>query len=132
MDMHRILGDAVAEVVGLAVAVAGLHAAARHPPSETAAMVIAPEPRLERALRKRRAADLASEDDQGIFQQSTLLQIFHEGRRRLVNFRTLRAKPFGDIGMHVPSLVKERDELDIALSQTAGQETIASEGRILL
>ena len=68
MNVHRILSDAVAEVVGLTVAIACLHAAARHPPGETAAMVIAPKPGLQCALRKRRAAELAAEDDQGIFQ----------------------------------------------------------------
>src|ERR1700730_8806435 len=132
MDMHRILSDAVAEVVGLAVAVARLHAATRHPPAETAAMVIAPEPRLQRALREWRTAELAPEDHESIFHQSPLLEILHQSRCRLVNFRTLRTKPLRDVGMHVPSLVKERDELDVPLRQTPGQKTITSERGILL
>src|SRR5207344_2628889 len=58
VDMHRILRDVVAEVVGLAVRNAALHAAAGHPDAEGSAVMVAAKVAFQRSLRERSAAEL--------------------------------------------------------------------------
>src|SRR5579872_1441693 len=64
-DMHRVLHDVVAEVVGLAVRDARLDARAREPVDEAARVMVAPvvAPR-QLPLAVRRAAEFAAPDDQ--------------------------------------------------------------------
>src|SRR5207249_8529669 len=51
VDVHGVLDDVVAVIVGLAMADAGLHSAARHPHAEAARMMVAAVVRRrERAL----------------------------------------------------------------------------------
>jgi len=80
VDVHRVLDDVVAELVGLAVDEPRLHAAAREPHAEVAAVVIAPEVGLQRSLCERRPAELGAEDDERVVEQSALLQVAHQRR----------------------------------------------------
>ena len=64
VHMHGILGDVVAEVVGLAVRGARLHAAARHPHGEATRVVITAGFRaVPLALARDAPSELAAPDD---------------------------------------------------------------------
>ena len=67
--MHGILDDVEAEVVGAAIANAGLHAAAGHPEGKRSAVVVAAISLAGYcSLAIHRAAELAAPDDERIFQ----------------------------------------------------------------
>src|SRR5262249_2663090 len=70
VDVHRLFDRLVAEFVGRAVGQAALDAAAGHP-DRIAFVVVVP---AAAALRVGRASELAGPNDQGILQQTTLLQ----------------------------------------------------------
>ena len=75
VDVHGVFDDVVAELVGLAVRVAGFDAAAGEPPREAAAVMIAADERVvDLALRERRAAELAAEHHERVVEQAALLQ----------------------------------------------------------
>ena len=73
-QVDRILDDVVAEVVGLAVFDARLHAGAGQPDGEAAAMMVAAHAGVaELALAEDRAAELGGEDHERVFEQPALL-----------------------------------------------------------
>ena len=71
VDVDRVLGDVVAEVVGLAVGDPGLDAAAGQPDGEAAGMVVAAVVvGGQRALAVDGAAEFAAPDDQRVVEQA--------------------------------------------------------------
>src|SRR5438445_13733188 len=87
VDPHALFDGVIAEVVGRSVRDAGLGTAAGHPDGEGVLVVIAAEPLGAVALLvHRRAAKLASPDNQRAVQQAALLEILDQGRDRLIGF----------------------------------------------
>src|ERR1700733_6939897 len=84
VNLHRRGHRIVAEVVRLAVSESGFDAAAGQPPDEVVAVMIASGVPIEHALGKRRAPEFAAPHHQSVFEKSTLLQIRHQGGRRLI------------------------------------------------
>ena len=83
VDVDRVVGDVVAEVVGLAVGDAGLDAAAGQPDGEAARVVVAAVVvGGQRALAVDRPAELAAPDDQRVVEQAALLQVGDQGGAR--------------------------------------------------
>src|SRR5262249_32544881 len=78
------------------------------------------------ALRVISAAKLAAPDHEGIFQQTTLLEIRHQRCRRLVGLAALVLDPSGQIAVLIPTLMIKLNELHTALRQAASQETVRS------
>src|SRR5690348_6180544 len=69
MDIHWVLDDVVAVVVGFAVSLAAFDSAAGHPNREAARMMIAPIVRFgKRPLRIDGSAEFAAPDHQRVFQ----------------------------------------------------------------
>src|SRR5262245_35342626 len=90
VQVHRIFGDVVAEVVGAAVFDAAANAATRQPHRETAAMMIAPHARIaELTLAENRAAEFGQKHDERIGQEAALLEVPEERRRRLIDVAAL-------------------------------------------
>ena len=86
VNMDAPFGYVESVVVGTAMYMARLHAAAAHPERKYAAMMIAAiVVGLGRALRIRRPAELAAPNHQRIVQHPTLLQIKDQSRRWLVS-----------------------------------------------
>src|SRR5262249_18452597 len=77
VDVDRVTSDAKAQLVGLAVDVASLQAAAGQEHREAVGIVIAAEERGARgpSFAERRAAELAAEDDQGLVEQTARFQV---------------------------------------------------------
>ena len=90
VDMDRILGDVVAEVVGFAVGDSALDTATGHPHAEVSGVVV-PAIGLcgEFSLRIDGSAKLAAPDDEGRVEQSALFEILEECRGWLVGIQAL-------------------------------------------
>ena len=78
MHVDGILGDVPSLFVRCTIGGSRFHSSAGHPRGEGAAKVIAPRIGLSgSALTERSGAEFAGEDDERIFQQFALFQIFH-------------------------------------------------------
>ena len=123
------VGDVVAVVVGAAVGEAGLDAAAGEPDREAARMMVAAVVgRGERALRVRRAAELAAPDDERVVEHAALLEVDDQRGGGLIGFaRTGWRMPSGRVAVVVPALVVELDEAHAALGQPAGEQAVGGE-----
>lgn len=75
MDMDRLLGNIVADIVRCSVDDPWLDSSARHPDGETAWVMIASEFLTPRSLGIRGAAELATPDDKRVVQHAALLEI---------------------------------------------------------
>ena len=133
VDMHRVLDDVVAEIVGLAVDDARLDAAAGHPDREAARMMIAAVVLARQfALAVDRAAELAAPDDQRIVQQPALLQILDQRLAGLIDVAALVRQIAGDIAMLVPAAMKDLHESHIAFGHPASQQATGGKRARLL
>lgn len=92
VHVNRIVGHIIAEFVGLAVRNAGFHAPARHPYREAARVMIAAIIVFSKlALRIVGAAKFATPDHNRVVEQTALLEVLHQSRRRLIGgFALLR------------------------------------------
>ena len=129
VDMDPVLGDVPAEVVGRPMDVTWLHAAAGEPPRVGAAEVVAALEALARlVLGERRAAELAAPDDEGVVEESALLEVLDERRAGLVGVEALLGElAGGKIIMLIPAGVHELREAHAALGEAAGDEAVIRE-----
>ena len=129
VDVDRVLDHVVADLVGLAVDVARLHAAAGQPHRVGVDVVVAAD-RLA-ALAHRRAAELAAPDHQRAVEQAAPLQVLDQRRARPDRppCRCCRAAcaRSSAAAVVVPVGVVELDEADAALDQPAGQQAVGRE-----
>ena len=116
-DVHRVLGDVVGEVIGLAVGCSPFNAATCQPHAEAAAMVVTPA--AERSLAVCSTAKLAPPDHQGVIEHAALLKIGHQSGRGLVGVLALGTQVFIQLTMLVPATVKELRKAHAALCHTA-------------
>jgi hypothetical protein len=82
-------------LVGLAELEPALHAAAGHQDGEAVRVVVASEDLTLRgaAFAEGRASELAAPDDEGVVEESALLEVVDERGDRLVGARHLRVRP---------------------------------------
>ena len=114
-------------VVGRAVDVARLHAAAGQPPGKRLAEVVAALGVGRVALAERRAAELAAPDDERVVEQSALLEILHQRGRRGVGVPALLRELREEIAVLVPAGVHELHEPHAALEQPPGDQAVVGE-----
>ena len=125
MHVHGILGHIVAEVVGLAVTGAGLHAAAGHPHGEATRVVVAAGfGAVPFALAGDAAAELAAPDDERVLEQPATFEVFDQGGAGLVGITATRGAPGGESAMVIPVRVEELHEADAAFDQATGEDAI--------
>ena len=122
----------VAEVVGCAVDVAPLEAAAGEPEGEAVPVVVA----AVGALRDREPAEFPGPDDDRLVEQPALLEVADEGRAGLVGPGTKQLQSLGILAVRVPGLAahEELDEPDAALDQAAGDQAaraVLAGGRVV-
>ena len=103
VHMDRVARHVEAEVVGRAVDVAGLHAAAGEPHREASVVMVAA---VVAALHHRRAAKFSAPDHERVFQQSTLLEILHEGGAGAVGVAAVLLQIPREVAVLVPRLVE--------------------------
>ena len=123
VNREGILDDVVAELVGLAVDLTALGAAAGHPHGEAARVVVAAVVLLgESALAVDGATEFAAPDDERIVEHPALLKVLDEGVARLVDVLTLARHAAADVGVVVPVVVVDLDEAHAAFNEAAGHE----------
>ena len=125
VHVHGILGHVVAEVVGLAVTGAGLHAAAGHPHGEATRVVVATGfGAVPLALAGDAAAELASPHDERVLEQSATLEVLDQGGAGLVGITATRGAPGGESAVVIPVRMEELDEADAAFDQASGEDAV--------
>ena len=128
VDVDRILGDVVAVVIGLAVADAGLDAAAGHPDGVVAAMMIAAViVLLDLPLAVDRPPELAAPEHERVLEQAASLEVGDESRAGLVGVAALLADPLGQIAVLIPAPVVKLDEPHVPFREPPGQDAIRGE-----
>ena len=121
-------GGVKTELVGGTMGDPSPDSAAGHPEGESVRVMIT-APGFAGALNHRRAADFTSPDDEGLFEQASLLEVSNQGGRGAVNGLTL-AMMIGDhVVVSVPDHVVELNEPNDALHQSPGKEAIVGVGR---
>ena len=132
VDRKRVLDDVVAELVGLAVDLAALGAAAGHPHREAARVVVAAVVLLgESALAVDRAAELAAPDDERVVEHPALLEVLDEGVAGLVDVLALAPHAARKVGVMVPVVMVDLDEADASFHETAGHQHAVGEASAL-
>ncbi len=74
------------------------------------------------ALHHRRAAKLATPDDQGILKHSALFQVLNQGRAGLIGVLAILLQAVDEVAMLVPSFMKNLDKADTAFGEPAGKQ----------
>src|SRR5579872_6318553 len=133
MDRDWVLDYVIPDIIGAADRYAGLDPATSQPDRERAWMMVAAQ-KLRAAARliHRCAAEFPAPDHQRGIEQTALLQILDQGRRRAIG---LAAKPcqlvhniFVIAGpMGVPTPMIELHKTHATLDQASSQQTIISE-----
>src|SRR6266545_5646780 len=104
VDVHGIFHDVVTELIGVAVADAGLDAAAGHPDRIAApVMVAAVVVFFDFALAIDRAPEFTAPDNQCVVQQAALFEVFDQRGGGLVGVAALLANPPWQIVMLIPT-----------------------------
>lgn len=122
-DVQRILGNVVAEVVGLTVDSSSLAPASSHPHREASRMVISAVIGLaEATLTVNGSPELSAPNNQGIIEHTPLFQVVDEGVAWSVNVSALRWHSSINIPVVIPVVVVNLDETDISFGQPAGHQ----------
>ena len=103
----------------------GFHAAAREPHGESVRVVITA---VVAALNHRRATELTAPDDDGVLEESALLQITHQSGTGLVGLPALFGESLREAAVVIPGLVEELNEANPTLDQAAGEDAVIGEG----
>ncbi len=104
MNLKSIFHRSVSPLVGCADRHARFGSAAGHPDREPERIVV---PAI-RALGERRAAELASPDDQCRIEQAGSLQVFDQRRDRLIDSPTILVVTVDQAGMLIPAVAVAR------------------------
>ena len=134
MNTGGVFDRPVSERVGGTVGKWSLDTCPGHPDGESVGIVVSPTgPLLERG----HAAEFAAEDDQGLFEQSALLEIGQQPGGGLIENRAvdivlhlefLVAVPVaGSFSTGLVAAVEELDETNTSFDQPACQQTVAGE-----
>ena len=122
VDVHGVLRDVEAEVVGRAVDVPAFQAAAGEPHREAAVVVVAA---VVAALHHRGAAELAAPDDERIVEEAALFEVGDEGGAGPVGIDAVFFHILGEIAVLIPGLVKQLHKAHAAFDEAASEEAIA-------
>ncbi|SVE59913.1 uncharacterized protein METZ01_LOCUS512767, partial [marine metagenome] len=123
VEVHGITGDVVAEIIGGAMGDAGLDAAAGHPHTKIArVMVAAVVLASEFALTINRAAKFAAEDHQRVIEHAALFEVFDECGGRLINIHALVFDVGGKCAVLIPAAMENLHGSHTALDEPPGEE----------
>src|SRR5690349_16614779 len=121
--MNFILHNIEAELISLSNACAGFDSAACHPHGECVGVVISS---VGAALDHWCAAEFAAPDDNGVFQQSALLQVHQQRGGSAIGVAAVLGYIVGQIRVLIPSFVIELNEAYAFLDQPSCQKTVIS------
>ena len=122
VHMDGIASDVVAVIVGLTMCHPATNSSPCHPDRETARMVIAAIVRgAEVPLTVDGPSELATPDDQRVFEQTSLFQVANQCRTRLVDIASLVRKLSRQVRVLVPTHVEQLNEPDTSLGESTCQ-----------
>ena len=121
MDVDRLFGNVVSVIVGLPDQGPWPEASSGHPHRETAAMVIAAIVVLQGALAVDGPSELAPPDNDGIVEESALLEVLDQCGLGLIDVLTLFGNVRWQTAMIVPSTVVELHESDPAFDHSSSE-----------
>ena len=117
-DMHGVLDDVVAVVVGFAIFDPPFYTAAGHPHGKTATVVVASVVVLgQLALGVDCAAKFTAPDDERIIKHAALLEVFHQTGGRLIDRLALARDVLGQRPVLVPAAVEKLHKRHALLGQ---------------
>ncbi len=129
MDVHRVFGDVVAEVVGFSVISAAFDSGTGHPFGVTSWMVVATVICFgQTALTVNGPSKFSAPDHQRVVQHAALFQILHQCVTRLVDDAALATNVVGKVAVLIPLADKHLSESHAAFGHAAGQQAICREG----
>lgn len=106
VDMNGVFCDVVTEVVGGAVLYAAPYTSPSHPHGKAFGVVIAAVVLSRQSpLAVNSTAELATPHDEGLIEQSSLLEIANQPRTRLIDISALGGQIVGDVPVLIPSPV---------------------------
>src|SRR5436309_9675322 len=121
--------DAIRVVIGLAKRDSRFNPPARHPNRETFLVMITPVVGSRHLARPVRGTpEFPGPDHQGIVQESALLQVLNQSRRRLVHSLALQPDVSWQVKMLIPASMIQLDEAYVALRHPPRQQTIGCVG----
>jgi len=121
VDVDRLFGNVVPVIVGLPDQGSWPEAASGHPHRETAAMVISAIVVLQGALAVDGPPELAPPDDDGIVEESALLEVLDQCGLGLIDVLTLLGNIRWQTAMVVPSTMVELHEADPAFDHSSSE-----------
>ena len=124
VDVDRVLRDVPAVLVGLAVHVTGLDAAAGEPPRVGPAEVVTAARLLRVTLAERGPAELAAPDHERVFEHAALLEVADERGRGPLGVDALLFELREQVVVLVPTRVHELHEAHPVLEQPAGDQAV--------
>ena len=125
IDGHRITDNVVTEIVRLADRHPAFDAAAGHPHSEAARMVVAAVVvGGEFPLRIDSTPEFAAPDDQRVFQQAALLQVLDQRGCGLIGVAALTGDLLRALAVLVPAAMEQLNKAHAAFRQAARQNAI--------
>ena len=125
VDGDGIFGDVPGEVVGGAVGLAAFDAAARHPETEGAGVVIAAGDLFETGaiFAKGGAAEFGAPDDEGGIEQAALFEVFQQGSDRLIDHAGIVLQSGIEVAVMIPGGVDDGYRHDGASKDGAAKAT---------
>ena len=121
MDVDRLFGNVISVIVGLPDQGPWPETSSGHPHRETAAMVVAAIVVLQGALAVDGPSELASPDNDGIVEESTLLKVLDQCGLGLIDVLTLFGNVRWQTAMIVPTTVVELYESDPAFDHSSSE-----------
>ena len=121
VDVDRLFGNVVAVIIGLPDQGPWPKASPGHPHREAAAMVIPAIVVLQGALAVDGPSELAPPDDDGIVEESALLEVLDQCSLGLIDVLTLLGNVRWQTAMVVPSTVVELHEADPAFDHSSSE-----------
>jgi hypothetical protein len=120
--VHDIFNGEVAEIIGLAMTDSSANTPSSKPHAEGLDVVIAPHAPL--ALIHRRAAKLATPDDERVVEHAAALEVREEGPGRTVGQSAANVHVLDEAAVVIPPAVVELDEAHTAFGEPSRQEAI--------
>src|SRR6266568_7717990 len=111
MNVDRVFHDVVGEIIGFAMDNSGLGAAAGHPHSEAARVMITSVIVLRQAaLGINGAPEFAAPNDERGIEQTSRFEILNQSVTRLIDIFALAGEASGYVGVSVPVIVIDLHE----------------------
>src|SRR5680860_1543024 len=129
MDVYRVFGYVITEIIGLAMYVSRLDACTGHPHRKGLGVMVATIVRFgQLPLGVNGTAEFTAPDDQGILEHAALFQIFDQGGVGLIGQFVLVSDPTGTSDMLIPALMVQLDKFHVLFQKFSRHQAVGGIG----